>query len=894
MPSRITKRVIGRDFTPPATPTGIAALALDPNRIRVTCSNALDGFNDPGEAVSGVVAYQWQVSANGSAWASLADTAVSEYTHTGLSPSTTWYYRVRSMDLAGNVSPYSGSASATTLPVETVNRPPVWSTSGIQIYAYAGQAVSQSIAAYASDPDGDSLEFGEVPTPTLSLLGLTLSANGLLSGTIPADIEPQVLVAQIGVSDEEFTVTLANGLTIEVVDNSSAAADWLARSTADGVFWGCNMEEWVRGINGYVSQPTKDYPTGQLGQVRTAIADITEVPSNEAIKLPVKNYVGDLGDGFGCMKLDTVAGVSGKMLTIRMDPAIKGTYTEVNVGDWNVLPWAWAPLNFSDGEQGTGQPNERHGIPGTVGAGNILRFVETRTSDPPLTSRENPLRLPMVRHFFMQFVLRIPEAHYTYMHRLYYRPPYVSGITFQDRDNKIVFVCGGSAPSEYALKIDHGFVLTAMGYRGTATGGVSGAIVQNVRGNTLSGLPREQVTFPHSALKPPGGYAALTAANTAEEWMMSRGPSATAMAWGLGIFPNGITEPGDRREFDWYDPEDVRLSGLGLTYEDANKLTNQARNYPYGGFKSDGTAPYNGLPWPTGFQSGLLRADVPHVVQVMLSEQVDAPVDQDTVINWNDDSLKGPRITAVWAAPLGDPPKLLTHTGSNGRNGPSMTPSRAFHRASGVNSATIPADTATQFKFQENAIGEDRSNCGFMVVGALDGFPEPAYESGTTVFYALRANPSGDLLTQYVKVAGNKAVDPGIINNFGGDLGMGFAKGDLSAAAYRPAQPGREWQYRILRTEYTGRNATVPNAYRTDLAPVAAPVHKVTLDVETPVMPRARSASYIGDCFNVLFHPDFGHPFGREIQYGEVLFGLKWIPWPRHLNAAPEWPEEWS
>jgi hypothetical protein len=888
MGSRIIKRVLGRDFTPPSAPTGLTALALDPYRIKLDCNNALDGFADPGEAVTGIAAYQWQWSTDGVGWGSLADTAVSTYTHEGLQPSTLAFYRVRAMDLAGNVSGFSSVASATTLPVETGNRPPVWNTSSIPVYAYAGQAVSQSIAGFASDPDGDTLTFSEEPTPVLASLGLSLNANGLLSGTIPSGANLQTATTNISVSDGEYTVVLNAGLTITVLDGADAQADWDARSRADGVFWGCNLAEWVRGIDGYTSQPTKDFPSGQPGQRRTPIADISQVPANEAILLSDKNYLGDLGDGFGTMKLDVVPGVSGKMLTVRKGTVEQYDFSDLGVGDWNVLPWAWAPVNFRDAEQGTGEPNVRRGLKGTVGEGSLLAFVETRASDPPLTSKQNPLRLPMVRHFFLQFILRVPAYHWGYMHRLFYQPPYVAGVSIADRDNKIVFVNGGYNPGQWAIKLDHTFLLSSMGYRGTSTGGVSGALEQNVRGNTVSGTPRDKITLAHTALTPPGGYPALTAANTAEEWMMSRGPSATAMAWGLGIFPNGTSQPGAKREFDWYDPEDVRLNGM--SYADANKLSNPARAYPYGGFPTNGQYPYHELPWPSGFQSGVLRPDVPHVVQVMLSEQVDAPVDQDAGISWNDDTRKGPRITAIWASALGDPPRLLVYTGSNGRNGPSMIPSRAMHRASGANGVTIPADTATQFKMQENAVEDNRSNCGFMVVGALDGFADPVHDGDTTVFYALRANPEGDLPTQYVDTAIRKFVDPGTVHNFGGDLGMGFAKGELSGAAYLPAQPKRNWQFKIRRTEYAGRSITVPNAYRTDLALVTAAVHKITLDTATPVLPRARAADYIGDCFNVLFARDHGKPLGRQIQYGEVLFGLKWIPWPRHLGVQPEWP----
>jgi hypothetical protein len=580
------------------------------------------------------------------------------------------------------------------------------------------------------------------------------------------------------------------------------------------------------------------------------------------------------------------------MLMIRGATLYRDDWLQSNIGDWNILPWAWVPADFRDVEQGTGQPNERYGIPGTVGAGSILPFLETRSNGT--VSKNNPQKRPMVRHFFMQWVMRIPAYHYGYMHRVFYQPTYVAGVSKGNRDNKIVFITGGQSNDQYAIKLDHNFMLAAMGYRLGSTSGVSGAL-------EVRTLGRDDIVIQHTALRPPGGLPALSSANSSEEWMVARGPSAFAMVYGMGLYPNGKDQPKAYQEFDWYHTEDSRLAEQGLAYLDANKLTNPNRGFYYGGFPTDGSYPYNELAWPTGHLSGVFRPDVPHVVQVMVSEQIDsyngivAAVDDDRNIGWNDDSLKGPRITAVWAAPLGDTPKLLFHTGSNGRNGPSMIPSRAFHRAGGVDGQTASGDQATSFQFQENAIAEDRSNCGFMVVGALDGFDEPAYDGDTTVFYALRANPSGALVPeQYTGSATNKTVDPGAVHNFGGGTGIGFAKGDLSLNDYRPAKPGQRWQYRILRTEWAGRSVTAPNAYRTDLASVTAPVHKITLSGATPVLPRARSASYAGDCFNWMTHIDDQKPLGRQIQFGEVLFGLKWIPWPRHLNFAPEWPAEWT
>jgi hypothetical protein len=51
-----------------------------------------------------------------------------------------------------------------------------------------------------------------------------------------------------------------------------------------------------------------------------------------------------------------------------------------------------------------------------------------------------------------------------------------------------------------------------------------------------------------------------------------------------------------------------------------------------------------------------------------------------------------------------------------------------------------------------------------------------------------------------------------------------------------------------------------------------------------PAAPRARSADYVGDCFNQLFNFDALRPLGNEVGYGEIIFSMKPIPFPGHLD----------
>jgi hypothetical protein len=874
MGSRIIKRVLGRDFTPPSAPTGLTALALDPYRIKLDCNNALDGFADPGEAVTGIAAYQWQWSTDGVGWGSLADTAVSTYTHTGLQPSTLAYYRVRAMDLAGNVSGFSNVASATTLPVETANRPPVWNTSSIQVYAYAGQAVSQSIAGFASDPDGDTLEFTELPTAVLSQLGLTLSANGLLSGTIPAGIQPQTLVAQIGVSDAEYTVTLAGGLTITVADGASAQADWDARSRGPGVFWATNFAEWVRGIPGYVSQPVRNHPSGQLGRISTEIADVSQVPSGESDTIPSSKYIGDLGDGRGQVYLGTLPGVSGRVFTARTDWNFPVVRPSGGNSDLNLLPWAWVPLDYADAEEGTGLPNQRRGIAGTIGADSVLPFVDT-TIDPALgIAKDNPANRPMIRHFYLQWIVYREEDWEFWCPRTWADPPMINGIKTNVRSTKDVFVNGGASGGQFAIgRQDNCGIIRAVYTDGGSFGG------QIFTRRVL----REDQDFAHPSIDDTTKPLPVSG-DSVEPYLRRYGPTKQALRYGTSMRVDGAAISPTHR---WYSPHEDFIGGVE-NYAFRNTLAYQGRNYPYGGFSLDGQKPLPDLGWSDYATSGIMRPRRPHVIEVMYTVQTSAPVNQTDRIP-SQKTPQGPCFIACWAAPLGDEPVLLWQSGNGTGNShyPALLPARALHRASG-NLETTTADDFTIFKDQDNSTFEDRSNCGYMIVGALDGFPEPT----ASVFYALRANTGAGVKLEgpYVINPTNKAVDAGPMEGYGDYSVIGWARGELSGPSYRPADSGQNFQYVVEKTEYTGQIITVPNSYQDGAASVSAHVHKYTMLNPLPVVPRAREAGYLGDCFNQLFGPDALRPLGRTVSYGEIIFSMKPIPFPGHLGKALPMP----
>ena len=96
------------DTTPPSTPATISAMASGGSQVNVTWSASTDNVG-----VSGYRVERCQGSGCTN-FAEIATPATNSYTDNGLTGSTTYRYRVRAVDLAGNLSQYSTTADATT------------------------------------------------------------------------------------------------------------------------------------------------------------------------------------------------------------------------------------------------------------------------------------------------------------------------------------------------------------------------------------------------------------------------------------------------------------------------------------------------------------------------------------------------------------------------------------------------------------------------------------------------------------------------------------------------------------------------------------------------------------------------------------------------------------
>jgi hypothetical protein len=143
------------DTTPPTAPGTLTAQASTSASIALAWQAASDNV--------GVTGYR--VHRNGNLVGTTGATARS-YTDTGLAASTTYNYAAYAIDAAGNVSPASNTASATTLAASTGSNFDV--TSMVLVNASNG-AVIRTLAA------NDTLSLGNLGAPSVSIQALTSS-----------------------------------------------------------------------------------------------------------------------------------------------------------------------------------------------------------------------------------------------------------------------------------------------------------------------------------------------------------------------------------------------------------------------------------------------------------------------------------------------------------------------------------------------------------------------------------------------------------------------------------------------------------------------------------------------------------------------------------------------
>jgi chitodextrinase len=204
------------DVTAPTAPTNLIAFNPTANSISLSWTASSDPLG------SGVASYNvYRSLTQGGTYSLVGTSLIPSFTNTGLLVSTTYWYKVEAVDVAGNISDRSSPATETT---------------GSSAF---GWNFTQSPA--------EVHDFGLVaPGAVLDISNLwqdTPTAEAYFTKVIQSGGAGTVTVNQ---STGAPTMPVIDGtydFTIDLVDGNAAELDWLARSTDTGVIWAHDFRE---------------------------------------------------------------------------------------------------------------------------------------------------------------------------------------------------------------------------------------------------------------------------------------------------------------------------------------------------------------------------------------------------------------------------------------------------------------------------------------------------------------------------------------------------------------------------------------------------------------------------------------------------------------------------
>ena len=136
------------DTTAPSAPTNLAAGGITTNAINLTWTASTDNVG-----VSGYLVERCQ-GASCSNYAQIGTASGTSYPDSGLTASTTYRYRVRATDAAGNLSAYSTVVNATTLAVPDTTPPSITISTPTSAANYSTSSTPLSIGGSAADNVG--------------------------------------------------------------------------------------------------------------------------------------------------------------------------------------------------------------------------------------------------------------------------------------------------------------------------------------------------------------------------------------------------------------------------------------------------------------------------------------------------------------------------------------------------------------------------------------------------------------------------------------------------------------------------------------------------------------------------------------------------------------------
>jgi chitodextrinase len=380
------------DTEAPTQPQNLIAIAINRQRIDLTWAASTDNI--------GVTGYQIFRGGN-----QLTTTTLTSYSDTTVTASTAYSYTVVAYDGAGNNSPASASAQATT----PANASPSWQTIPDQTLI-VGDSYALNLNDYCTDADADTVQYS-IPTGTLptgvTLVGASISGTPTTAG----QISTVTVRAYDGFVNVDTTIDFSTfntdvtappvpaGFSASAASVSQINLTWSASTDVQG---GAN--EYVSGTQDYRIYRATDQATFSLRATTSSLSysdtglsastrydyKITarDTELNESAQSSVVNAttstVGSASDirfnpgHYG--QLRTVAGVKTSEAVILADLAV----ISANSGEANIVGWAanfaWKQIEASQGVYDFTTPDRYFNACKAIGKRFIFRLDYRRYS----------------------------------------------------------------------------------------------------------------------------------------------------------------------------------------------------------------------------------------------------------------------------------------------------------------------------------------------------------------------------------------------------------------------------------------------------------------------------------------------------------------------------------
>jgi chitodextrinase len=221
------------DTTAPSTPTGLTANAVSASRIDLTWSASTDNV-----AVTG-----YRVRRDGKLLATVGN--VTTFQDAGLTASTTYSYSVRALDAAGNVSPVSSSASATTRAASDTTAPST--PTGLIATAASSSQVNLSWSAATDNVGVTGYNLYRGGSLIATLGPVTTFQNTGLAPSTPYSYTVRALDAAGNASGQSIA---ANATTLAPATSATLAWDAVTAASLSGyrIYYGTAPGTYVQAI----------------------------------------------------------------------------------------------------------------------------------------------------------------------------------------------------------------------------------------------------------------------------------------------------------------------------------------------------------------------------------------------------------------------------------------------------------------------------------------------------------------------------------------------------------------------------------------------------------------------------------------------------------------------